>query len=48
MLKPKCAVHKCDMIVFCPACRGSIKSRRKAVTSRENGMKGGRPRRSRH
>jgi hypothetical protein len=43
---PKCQVHKIDLVSFCPACRGSVRSARKAASSRRNGMLGGRPRKS--
>ncbi len=39
-----CAIHKAIKLVsFCPACRGEVRSTRKAQTSRENGLLGGRP-----
>ena len=40
----KCPKHKVDLVSFCPACRGGVRSKRKAQTSRENGKLGGRPR----
>jgi len=40
---PKCPIHKIDMVCYCPACRGSARSGRKAESSRLNGLKGGRP-----
>jgi hypothetical protein len=40
----KCAIHRVDLVSFCPACRGAVRSKRKALTSRENGKLGGRPR----
>ena len=43
---PKCPVHKIDLVCFCPACRGSVRSKRKAASSRENGKLGGRPRKA--
>ena len=46
MAKLRCSVHQCDMIIFCPACRGSRKSVKKSRQSRINGLKGGRPRRN--
>ena len=40
-----CQTHpEVEPVVFCPACRGSLLSARKAEASRENGKKGGRPR----
>ena len=42
----KCQVHKIDLVSFCPACRGSVRSKRKAASSRANGRLGGRPRKS--
>jgi hypothetical protein len=43
---PKCPIHKIELICYCPACRGSITSERKAKSSRENGKLGGRPRKN--
>jgi hypothetical protein len=40
----KCKVHHIPMVCYCPACRGSVRSERKARSSRENGKLGGRPR----
>lgn len=40
---PKCSIHHVPLISFCPACRGAVKSKKKAVSSRENGKLGGRP-----
>ncbi len=40
----KCPIHNVPLVCYCPACRGSAKSKRKAATSRENGKLGGRPR----
>lgn len=42
----KCPIHKTEMI--CPACIGAASSKRKAVTSRENGKLGGRPKGSKN
>jgi hypothetical protein len=42
----KCQIHKIDLVSFCPACRGSVRSKRKAASSRINGRLGGRPRKS--
>lgn len=39
----KCKIHRCDLISFCSACRGSVRSKRKAASSRANGKLGGRP-----
>ena len=36
------------MICYCPACRGSATSKRKARASRENGELGGRPKGSKN
>jgi len=44
MIPMKCPIHNVPLVCYCPACRGSAKSKRKAVSSRENGKKGGRPR----
>ena len=40
---PKCPTHRIDLVSFCPACRGSVRSKRKAASSRANGRLGGRP-----
>jgi hypothetical protein len=40
----RCTQHKISLVIFCPACRGSRSSERKASASRENGKLGGRPR----
>jgi hypothetical protein len=39
----RCPIHNVKLVCFCPACRGSIRSKRKARASRENGKLGGRP-----
>lgn len=39
----KCPIHKVELICFCPACRGSARTKRKAQSSRRNGKLGGRP-----
>ena len=40
----KCHIHpNVEMICYCPACRGSVKSKAKRSASRENGKLGGRP-----
>ncbi len=39
----KCPIHNVPLICYCPACRGSAKSKRKSAASKENGKKGGRP-----
>jgi len=41
--RPKCKLHGIPLVCFCPACRGSVRSRRKAEASRRNGRLGGRP-----
>jgi hypothetical protein len=43
---PKCPKHHINLVSFCPACRGSVRSKRKAISSRENGKLGGRPRKT--
>jgi hypothetical protein len=40
----KCPIHNIPLVCYCPACRGSAKSKRKAAASRNNGKLGGRPR----
>lgn len=42
-LAMRCPVHKIPLVCYCPACRGSVRSRRKAVAARANGKMGGRP-----
>jgi hypothetical protein len=42
-MRLKCRVHGIPLICYCPACRGSVSSQRKARSSRENGKLGGRP-----
>jgi hypothetical protein len=44
----KCPIHEIEMICYCPACRGSATSKRKARASRENGKLGGRPKGSKN
>lgn len=39
----KCSIHKVPLVCYCPVCRGSAKTKRKAAASRENGRLGGRP-----
>jgi len=39
----QCPIHKVKLICFCPVCRGSARSKRKAKASRQNGTLGGRP-----
>lgn len=43
----KCKIHKIELVSFCAACRGSVCSKRKAASSRKNGLLGGRPRKKR-
>jgi len=42
----KCPIHNILLVCYCPACRGEVKSKRKAASSRENGKLGGRPKSS--
>ena len=44
----KCPIHKVELICYCPVCRGSVTSERKAQSSRENGKLGGRPKGSKN
>ncbi len=44
----KCSLHNIELVCFCPACRGSVTSRRKAEASRKNGKRGGRPAKKEH
>jgi aryl-alcohol dehydrogenase-like predicted oxidoreductase len=44
----KCPVHKVELVCYCPVCRGSLTSKRKAAASRENGKLGGRPKGSKN
>jgi hypothetical protein len=39
----KCPIHNIPLVCYCPACRGEVKSKRKAAASRANGKLGGRP-----
>jgi len=39
----KCPIHDVPLVCYCPVCRGSVKSKRKATASRQNGKLGGRP-----
>lgn len=39
---PTCPIHKIDLVCFCPACRGAMKSKVKAAAARVNGKLGGR------
>jgi hypothetical protein len=48
MLGMKCPIHKVELVCYCPVCRGSVTSERKAATSRENGKLGGRPKGSKN
>lgn len=43
MRTPECKIHRVPLVCFCPACRGMVRSERKAKSSRENGKRGGRP-----
>jgi hypothetical protein len=47
-VKPKCKIHGIPLVCFCPACRGSVTSERKAKAVRENGKLGGRPKKGKH
>jgi aryl-alcohol dehydrogenase-like predicted oxidoreductase len=40
----KCKIHGIPLVCYCPACRGSVHSQRKAKSSAENGRQGGRKR----
>ena len=42
-LRLKCKIHGIPLVCYCPACRGSVRSERKAQSSKENGKLGGRP-----
>jgi hypothetical protein len=44
----KCPIHNVELICYCPACRGSVTSKRKSASSRENGKLGGRPKGSKN
>lgn len=44
----KCPIHHIELICYCPACRGSVITERKAESSRENGKRGGRPKGSKN
>lgn len=39
----KCRIHGVPLVCFCPACYGTVRSKRKAKSSRVNGKLGGRP-----
>jgi hypothetical protein len=39
----RCKIHGVKLVCFCPACRGAVRSKRKAEASRANGALGGRP-----
>jgi hypothetical protein len=39
----KCRIHRIPLVCYCPACRGAIRTSRKAAASRRNGKLGGRP-----
>lgn len=47
-MKPKCPIHKVELVCYCPVCRGAVSSKRKAASSRENGKLGGRPKGSKN
>jgi hypothetical protein len=42
-MRLKCKIHRILLVCYCPACRGSVRSERKAQSSRKNGKLGGRP-----
>jgi hypothetical protein len=42
-MKLKCKIHDVALICYCPTCRASVRSERKAEASRQNGKLGGRP-----
>jgi len=44
----KCLIHHIELLCYCPACRGSVTTERKAESSRENGKRGGRPKGSKN
>ena len=44
----KCPVHKVELVCYCPACRGSITTARKAAAAQANGKLGGRPKGSKN
>ena len=39
----KCRIHGVPLVCFCPACYGTVRSKRKAKSSRANGKLDGRP-----
>ena len=43
VMRLTCKVHGVSLVCYCPACRGSVRSKHKAEASRENGKQGGRP-----
>jgi hypothetical protein len=42
----RCPIHNVELISFCPGCRGAIITLRKSKASRQNGKKGGRPKKA--
>jgi len=43
MTAPICPKHQRPLVMFCPACRASSTSPKKAKAARRNGQRGGRP-----
>jgi hypothetical protein len=39
----RCPIHSVPLVSYCPACRGSARSKRKTKAARENGKLAGRP-----
>ena len=43
MTMMRCPIHNVPLVCYCPVCRGSVTSKKKAKASRDNGKLGGRP-----